>query len=59
VRIDINELEVLAPDYPAAGPAADPGGADANAARPAADLGAQWRHWQRDARARERRLLAD
>jgi hypothetical protein len=57
VRIDINELEVLAPDYPAAGPAADPGG---NTARqPPADLGAQWRHWQRDARARERRLLAD
>ncbi|MER5427931.1 hypothetical protein [Streptomyces sp. NPDC002588] len=61
MRIDINELEILAPDTPAEpdrgtdSPATD----GSSPARPAADLGEQLRRWHRETRARELRLTAD
>lgn len=61
MRIDINELEILAPDTPAERDretdSAAPDGSSPD--RPAVDLGEQLRRWHRETRAREHRLMAD
>jgi hypothetical protein len=59
VRIDINELEILAPSAPAE-PDADTGAPQGSSPHPPApDLGERLRHWHREARTREHRLMAD
>ena len=62
MRIEINELEILPPDA-TAGTGAEQAGADPGnpekPPRPPADLGEQLRHWHREARVRECRLMAD
>ena len=59
MRIDINELEILPPSAPAE-PDAGTGAPDGSSPhQPAPDLGERLRHWHREARTREHRLMAD